>query len=159
MLLLDTLSRILHVSTAIVLVGGSVFTLFVLLPSVKMLTESAHRDFATAVTGRWKRFIYGGIALFLITGFYNYYRAMPSHRGDSLYHALLGTKMLLALVVFFLASALVGRSAKLEGFRKNKSRWLKAVVIIAAIIVCISGYLKVRGNPSMRSIEVVEVAG
>ena len=156
MLILDTLSRIVHVSTAIVLIGGSAFTLWVLLPSAKQLSEEAHSQLAAAINGRWKRFIHGGIALFLLSGFYNYVRAIPAHKGDGLYHGLLGTKMLLAFVIFFLASALVGRSAKLAGMRAAKGKWLKVIVLLAAIIVGVSGYLKVRGPSPTPAAEVVQ---
>ena len=64
-----------------------------------------------AIRARWKKFVHGGIALLILSGAFNYYRAMPLHKGDGLYHGLIGTKIILALVVFFLASALVGRSA------------------------------------------------
>ncbi|TWU01676.1 hypothetical protein [Neorhodopirellula pilleata] len=155
MLLLDIISRIVHVSTAIVLVGGSVFTLWVLLPSAKQLSDEAHAQLAAAINGRWKRFIHGGIALFLLSGFYNYVRAIPAHKGDGLYHGLLGTKMLLAFVIFFFASALVGRSPKLAGMRANKAKWLKVIVLLAAIIVGMSGFLKVRGPSSTPAPELV----
>ncbi|MCM2375206.1 hypothetical protein [Aporhodopirellula aestuarii] len=145
MLFLDTISRIVHVATAITLVGGSVFLLCVLLPSAKTLSEDAHKQLAQAINGRWKRFIHGGIALFLISGFYNYFRAIPNHKGDGLYHGLLGAKMLMAFVIFFFASALVGRSARFDGMRANRAKWLRVIVILAAIIVCISGFLKIRG--------------
>ncbi|WP_144058651.1 hypothetical protein [Rhodopirellula sp. SWK7] len=145
MFLIDTISRIVHVATAITLVGGSVFTLFVLLPSAKTLSSEAHKQLAEAINGRWKRFIHGGIALFLISGFYNYFRAIPNHKGDGLYHGLLGAKMLMAFVIFFFASALVGRSPRFDGMRANKSKWLGLIVLLATIIVCLSGFLKIRG--------------
>lgn len=145
---LDILSRIVHVGTAITLVGGSVFTLLVLMPSAKELPDAEHEQLAAAIKSRWKRFVHIGVTLFLVSGLYNYVRAIPNHRGDSLYHAMLGTKMLLALVVFFLAAALVGRSEKLEPIRRQKGKWLKVLVILAAIIVAISGFVKVRGIPN-----------
>lgn len=143
----DTLSRIVHVGTAITLVGGSVFMWLVLMPSAKELPDESHDQLAVAVKSRWKRFVHFGILLFLISGFYNYARAVPNHKGDGLYHALVGTKMILAFTVFFLAAALVGRSEKLEGIRANKGKWLRIVVLLAATIVCISGFVKVRGTP------------
>lgn len=145
MWIIDIVSRIVHVATAITLVGGSIFTLFVLLPSAKELSEESHAKLAAAVAGRWKRFVHIGVLLFLVSGFYNYIQAIPDHRGDGLYHALLGTKMLMALVVFFLAAALVGKSPKLEPIRRNRAKWLKVLVLIAATIVTISGFVKVRG--------------
>ncbi|WP_233215080.1 hypothetical protein [Rhodopirellula bahusiensis] len=157
MFTLDVLSRIIHVGTAITLVGGSAFMLIVLLPSAKLISDEAHQTLAQAVTGRWKRFIHGGILLFLLSGFYNYMRAIPNHKGDGLYHGLLGVKMLLAFTIFFLASALVGRSAAFEGIRQNRAKWLKVIVLFAAIIVGISGFVKVRG-PSINTVDANAVA-
>ncbi|MCC9644643.1 hypothetical protein LOC71_20405 [Rhodopirellula sp. JC740] len=145
MFALDVVSRIVHVATAITLVGGSTFLLLVLLPSAKLISEEAHQTLSQAVVGRWKRFIHAGILLFLVSGSYNYMRAIPNHKGDGLYHALLGIKMLLAFVIFFLASALVGRSAAFARIRENRSKWLGIVVFCAAVIVGISGFVKVRG--------------
>ena len=147
MWVVDVVSRIVHVGTAITLVGGSLFMLLVLMPSAKELSDESHQTLASAVQSRWKRFVHLGVALFLISGFYNYVRAIPQHRGDSLYHALLGTKMLLALGVFFLAAALVGRSSALESIRTQRGKWLKVLVVLAALIVAISGFVKVRGVP------------
>ena len=146
--ILDTVSRVVHISTAIVLVGGSVFTLLVLMPAAKQLPDEPHGQLAEAITGRWKRFVHIGVSLFIISGVYNYVRALPNHQGDALYHALLGVKMLLALGVFFLAAALVGRSTKLELIRRNRCTWLTVLVFLAAVIVAISGYVKVRGIPT-----------
>lgn len=148
MLAIDVLSRIVHVLTAITLAGGSVFTLFVLMPSARELADDAHSQLAAAITGRWKRFVHGGVLLFLISGFYNYMRAIPDHKGDGLYHALIGTKMLLAFGIFFLAAALVGRSEKLAGIRRNRAKWIKVLVLLAVIVVSISGFVKVRGKPT-----------
>ena len=122
----DVLSRIIHIGTAITLVGGTAFTLFVLMPSAKELPDDAHQQLAAAVGNRWKRFVHIGILLFLISGFYNYSRMVPLHKGDGLYHALLGIKILLAFCVFFLAAALVGRSEKLAGIRRDRAKWLRS---------------------------------
>ena len=144
-LLIDVISRILHVSTAIVLVGGSVFMTFVLLPTAEQLSTAEHDKLRGLINGKWKRYVHAGILLFLVTGFYNFYRQLPNHKGDGLYHALVGTKILLALGLFFIASALVGRSAAFESIRASRAKWLKIMVLLAAIIVGISGFVKVRG--------------
>ncbi len=151
--IVDFLSRFIHVATAITLVGGSAFMLLVLIPSAKQLTEESHDQLSGAVIGRWKPIVHIGIALFLASGLYNYIRAIDDHRGDTLYHALIGTKMLIALAVFFVAAALVGRSEKLEPIRKNRARWLRILVLMATVIVAISGFVKVRGEPHSAVVE------
>jgi hypothetical protein len=145
---IDVVSRVVHVSTAIVLIGGSAFTLLVLMPAAKKLGEEAHDSLRAAVNGRWKRFIHIGILLFLVSGFYNYFQAIGKHQGDGLYHGLLGIKMLLAFAIFFVASALVGKSPKFKSMRQSRAKWLTFIVAAAAVIVCISGYVKIRGVPA-----------
>ena len=58
-------SRWIHVGTAIVLVGGLVFLRFVLGPAAAQLPEEAHSKLKELVLAKWKKFIHGGIALFL----------------------------------------------------------------------------------------------
>lgn len=149
-LALYTISRFLHVATAIVLVGGTFFVRFILMPAAaQALTDADHLRLRGGIMAAWKRIVHGGIGLLLASGALNYYRVISeqSHKGDALYHALLGTKILLALVVFFIASALVGRAAKFEGMRQNARKWLAINVLLALLIVALSGFLKVRGIP------------
>jgi len=93
--------------------------------------------------------VHAGIALFILTGGINYYRVIAegSHKGDALYHAVLGSKIILALVIFFIASVLVGRSPAFDGMRRNAPKWMLVNLILAALIVVASGFLKVRGAP------------
>lgn len=146
---LFTLTRIAHVCTAIVLVGGTVFVRFVLLPAATaVLSEDVHAQLRAHIMGTWKKIVHTGIALLAISGFINFFRAIAdgSHKGDKLYHPLIGTKILLALAVFFIASVLVGKSAKFDAMRRNSRMWQTVLILLTAIIVCISGFLKVRGG-------------
>ena len=140
--ILAVVSRWVHVGTAIVLVGGTSFMKLVLSPSL----HGHSPELMTAIRRRWKRFVHGGIGLFILTGFFNYVRAMPEHKGDSLYHALMGTKIILAFAVFFIASALVGRSVGTQKFRDKSGSWMAVVLLLMAVIVGISGVLKVRAS-------------
>ena len=152
-LALFTITRVLHIATAIVLVGGTFFVRFVLLPAASAnLPDDLHAKLRGAITATWKKIVHLGIALFIISGGINYYRviAAGTHKGDALYHALLGTKIILALVVFFIASALVGRSAAFEGMRRNPRRWLMVNLLLAGVIVAVSGFLKVRDVPAAK---------
>jgi uncharacterized membrane protein len=143
----DLLSRWVHVGTAIVLVGGSVFMRYVLLPSAEQIPDDAHAALRGHVLGRWRKFVMIGIALFLLSGFYNYFRAMPAHRGDGLYHGLVGGKILLSFAVFFLASALVGRSPAFEPLRQARKKWLAVLILLSAAVVALGGAAKVAAKP------------
>ncbi|MFM7159352.1 MAG: hypothetical protein ACKO3P_03160, partial [Planctomycetaceae bacterium] len=83
------------------------------------------------------------------SGFFNYLKVIfeKSHKGDGLYHQLVGFKILIALAIFFISSALVGRSPGLQRFRDNGRYWLGVNLVLALVIVAISGFLKIRGIP------------
>lgn len=139
--IIELLSRWMHVGTAIVLLGGSVFMRFVLMPAAKPLPEADHDQLRQRILARWKRIVMIGIGLLLLTGFYNYV-GVDRERSPQ-YHMLMGIKIVLALGVFFLASALTGRSAGLAAIRQNSGRWLTVLIVLAAATVAIAGYLKV----------------
>ena len=150
------LSRWIHIGTAIVLVGGTVFLRFVLSPAAAQLAETEHAKLKELVMKSWKKYVHGGILLFLISGLYNYLVVQaPLHKGDKLYHALMGIKIILALAVFFLGSALVGRSKSFEGMRKNSKFWQLVMILVSALIVGISGYAKVAMPPTVASPQFV----
>lgn len=141
---ISILSRWTHIGTAIVLVGGTCFLRFVLGPAAAQLPDAEHAKLKELVMKTWKKFVHVGIALFLVSGFYNYLVVQaPNHKGDKLYHALMGTKIILAFAIFFFASALVGRSKTFDGMRKNAKFWQLMIIVMAAVIVGISGYAKV----------------
>ena len=90
--LVSLLSRWTHIGTAIVLVGGTVFLRFVLTPAAAQLSDDEHTKLKQLVMGTWKKFVHAGIALFLLSGFYNFIAVqVPKHKGDSVYHAVMGT--------------------------------------------------------------------
>ncbi len=153
-LILALISRWAHVGTAIVLVGGTAFFRLVVVPSL----EGDSTDLVRRIRERWKKFVHGGIALFLISGFYNYLVVMmPKHKGDGPYHMLVGTKMLLAFGVFFLASALVGSKPGTQKFRDQSKKWTGIMLLLSAVIVGISGFVKVRPYTAAPAADVIEV--
>jgi uncharacterized membrane protein len=143
--ILDVLSRWVHVGTSVVLVGGSVFMRYVLMPAAgASLGDAEHEALRGHLVARWKKYVMIGIALLLVSGLYNYIKvAIPQHKGDGLYHGLMGTKILLGIAVFFLASVLTGRSPKFEGLRQNRGKWLSVLILLSAIVIALGGVLKV----------------
>ncbi|HET6326322.1 MAG TPA: hypothetical protein VFG04_16735 [Planctomycetaceae bacterium] len=146
---INVASRWIHVSTAIVLIGGTVFIRYVLTPNAEQLPQTEHDRLRDLVTATWRKVVRAGILLFLLTGFYNYLVvAMPQHVHDKRYHMLMGIKILAAFGVFFLAEALVGRSAAFAPLRQRRKTWLMVLIIVAFAIVAISSLLRVRGVPA-----------
>src|SRR5690606_22052611 len=147
------LSRWVHVGAAVVLVGGSVFIRYVLMPAAAGLQESEHQALRERIGGRWKKFVMAGILLLLLSGFYNYLVvSLPAHRGDGFYHGVMGAKILLALGAFFLASVLTGRSPRFDSFRANPSKWLGVLILMTATVIALGGLLKVAASPAADAI-------
>ena len=154
-LLIPLISRWAHIGTAIVLVGGTTFFRFVVMPAL----GDENPELIEKIRNGWKKFVHGGIAVFIVSGFYNYIKAIPLHKGDGLYHMLVGTKMLLAFFVLFIASALVGRTAGTQKYRDGAKQWTGIMLLVAATIVGISGFVKIRGIQEKPSDPAAELSG
>ena len=136
--------RWLHMLAAITAVGGTFFMRFALVPSVPVLSDDQRKALHEQVRSRWVKFVMGAILFLLVSGFYNFFRRLNTLPADykGLYHALFGVKFLLALTIFFIASALMGRAAALAGIRQKAKFWLTVNVVLAVIVVCLSGVLR-----------------
>lgn len=146
MIVVEFLSRYAHVLTAVFLAGGALFLRFVLQPTVEGtdIKESLHER----LRPKWAKIVGIGIGILIVTGFYNYIAIeIPRHKGDGLYHMLLGFKMLAAFMAFFLASALTGRAAKLQKLRDNWPATGGLLALLLVFVIGIGSFLKVRGVP------------
>ncbi|HET6881947.1 MAG TPA: hypothetical protein VFI31_17405 [Pirellulales bacterium] len=161
---LAILFRWMHILAAITAVGGTIFMRMALVPSVPVLSEEQRKLLHEQIRSRWVKFVMGAILFLLLSGFYNFFRRINAGLDADykrLYNMFFGIKFLLALVIFFVASALTGRAAALERFRKNARFWLSVNVFLAVAVVCISGVLRFvpSANPSAGSQQSVPVEG
>ena len=139
-------SRWAHVLGAIVLLGGGLFSRLVLLPVISGLADDEQVRWHDLIRSKWAKWVGISTGVILLSGLYNYLVvAVPNHKGDGLYHGLMGAKMLMALAIFFLAAALAGKSAALEGIRRKRKLWMTVTVLLGVAAVMIAGYLKMRG--------------
>lgn len=136
--------RWLHVIGGAILLGAAVFTRFALLPAASSaLSPEAHEQLRAAVRSRWAKIVGAVIGVVLLSGFYNYLvYGVPAHKGQPLYHAVMGTKIILAFVVFFLASILVGRTSLAQKFQAKASTWLLVTIGLGIIIFAMGGFLR-----------------
>lgn len=132
-------SRILHVLAAVMLGGGLFYLRAVLSPAGAEACYAGRRSV-------WAKWV--GVASFLLvaTGLFNFFVILSQYRDagqklPSSYHMLFGFKVLLALLVMFIASILAGKTAAAERFRGNLARWLNvgwtaviAIVVLGALL-------------------------
>ncbi len=143
---LSVLLRWLHIVAAVLLAGGALFWCCVLRPAASELDDATAAGLRQRVAARFSKIVMLAILLLLVSGlinFININRSLPADANKMLYHGLFGIKFLLALVVFFLASALSGRSAAFEKLRANAKTWLSLTSTLAVAIILISGVMRV----------------
>lgn len=140
---LELTMRWIHVLSAVIAVGGTLFLVLVLQPAItKGIPKSDQEAFRTLAMKRWKLMFHPLIILFLISGFYNYIVVTSGrHDGQSLYHALFGVKFLLALAFFFFV--IVGTSTMGWSARLRETKAVGALMVLTAVaLVLVGGFMK-----------------
>ena len=137
------LSRWIHITAAIVAIGAVAFQRFALLPAAKqVLSDEKQKELREGIRSRWAKFVHGCIVLLLVTGGLNFVMlAMPPKVEPMPYHGIFGVKFFAAMGIFFLASALSGRSPGFAHFREKGMKWLSVILVLALVVVFLSGML------------------
>jgi hypothetical protein len=131
---LQVVMRFLHFSSMAVLLGGVAYWRMVVIPSTAALTEEERAELSERDAAAFRPFVLAAVAGSVISGIFNILLS-PGH--DLTHNIVLGVKLLLAVHVF---------SSVLLAVRKGHSsrpRTLTGVLVAGAIIVAVSGYLKV----------------
>ena len=136
----EVVSRVLHILSAMVLVGGLFYIRTVLYPAGEAACYADRRS-------TWAKWV--GIATFflLASGFYNFFmiNGQAKEVGEGLpkvYHMLIGIKMLLGFLVMFIASILAGKTSLADRFRTKMGMWLNIGWLSAMAIVVIGAVLR-----------------
>ena len=140
--------RWLHIVSATLALGVPIYVRFVLSPALQGADEAARTAVQEGIARRWRIWVHVLIVVFLATGFYTYLVVArwrsdaypPELRGR--YHMLLGIKIVIALAIFFIASALAGRSAAFASIRANAKTWLNILVVLGLVLVAISNVVR-----------------
>ena len=140
---LSIINRWIHIVTVVVAIGGSVFMRVVLMPAAHaVLSEDVHNKLRVQLMARWRNVVHVSVAVLIVTGFVNILISLKENVPPMPYHALFGVKLIGALIVFFLAIALAGSSPGFSKFREQRGKWLSVQIVLAAVIILLSGLLK-----------------
>jgi len=150
---LTLLLRWAHVLAAIAALGGLAFARFGLVPALAEVDAATRERIHDAIRRRWLPWVIGAITLLLGSGLANFFlfngrvKAAPElwggdWMGQTGYHALFGVKFLLAMIVFYLASGMVGRGASTQWIRDARKQWLTVTVGLGVAVVLISGWMR-----------------
>jgi putative copper export protein len=143
---LNVVVRWIHVSSAVVGVGGIAFLGLVLLPAARRGgTEGAQAALEAALPG-FRQMLHVVIALLLLTGFYNLSVVVPKANGlgdlKSTYHQVLGMKILMAFVLFGTASVVAAAARRPGGFQPRHAQMLSLSLALAAVVLFLSATLR-----------------
>lgn len=144
--------RWFHLVAAMAAVGGTIFMRFALVPSVSVLTDDERKSLHEQVHSRWAKLVAASVAFLLISGLVNFVMFLSESKTapwdqwrqtyNSLYQFVFGAKFALAMVVFFIASALAGRGEATKKFRQDAKWWMTVNLILALIVVVLSNVLR-----------------
>lgn len=139
MAILDILMRYVHISSAILAVGGMAYILVCLWPSMRLVDDSFRATILELTERRFSRLLHIAIAGLLISGIYNWVRLAGVYLDmGPIGNALIGTKVLAALVMFVIAW---GRALKLiQGGRPRM--WLMINLHLGAIVILLGAVLR-----------------
>jgi uncharacterized membrane protein len=138
-------SRWLHVASAVVAVGGMVFLRLALMPAMAAQEEPVRQAVMGPVVRRFKILVHSAIGLLLLTGTYNMLVALPKARAltyHSFYHSILGTKILLALILFGIAFPVLSSPPAFGNIQESRRRWVTVLVALGLVILLFSAILR-----------------
>lgn len=144
------LSRWFHILPAILLVGGTLFMRLSLVPAA--LESEVTPEYRESVRRRWAKLVALSVLFLLVSGLYNSYLKAMGFKLGGLYNGLLLVKIVLAFVIFYLASVLSGRSKTAQKFREREAHWLNILCVLMLSVVLIAGYMKMSSASAPKKI-------
>ena len=135
-----TFAQWVHVSAAVIGVGGMAFMLFVLFPSTGVLADEQRDGLLKAVMGRFRWVSWSVIFLLIASGLYNIKLVWLVPWGP--YWKFLTIKIALAAVIFLIIFCLTIPLGIFNGFRRQRGLWLSIAFTLAMAVILISAYLR-----------------
>ncbi len=138
---MSTFVQWVHVTAAVVGVGGIGFLLGFLLPAASRLNPEQRELLLKTVMARYRWASWAVVVLLAGSGLYNvkeFYWDL--HWGVA--WIWLTIKIVLALLVFAISFSLTLPFKTLNWFRARRSTWLLIAFILAALVIYISAYLR-----------------
>lgn len=139
-MLLNALIQWLHITAAVVGVGGIAFMRLILIPSLGQLEPPARQRLLESVLPKFRLTVWTVIGVLIGSGLYNL--ATSDHLGDPRYLRALEIKILLAVILFAISFGTTLPFPALAGMQKQRSRWLAVNLVLGIIILLFSAYLR-----------------
>jgi uncharacterized membrane protein len=137
----SSLVQWIHLSAAVMCVGGIGFLLAVFYPCTEALNPELRDQLLRVVTKRFRWCVWAAIILMLTSGLYNIrLRAWEAMWGP--YWRWLTVKFVLAFFFFTILLLLTLPMRALERFRARRQMWLSVAFALGMVVILISAYLR-----------------
>ncbi len=138
---MSTLIQWVHLTAAVIGVGGIGFLLVILFPCARLLNPDQQALLLKAVSEKFRWVSWAVILLLLGSGLYN----LRQFYWDSpwgLAWKMLTLKIVLALLVFAISFCLTLPLKFLDRFRARRTTWLSIAFALAIVVIYVSAYLR-----------------
>jgi uncharacterized membrane protein len=135
-----TFAQWVHVTAAVLGMGGIGFLLVILIPATRVLSPEQREVLLKAVLGKFRWVSWAVIILLLASGLYNVRLAWEVPWGT--YWKFLTIKIILALLVFAISLCLTVPLKFLAWFRARRDLWLSVAFGLGIATLLISAYLR-----------------
>jgi len=138
---MPTFLQWVHVTAAVMAVGGMAFLLIVLTPGLGDLQTQQRDQMNKEVIDRFRWVLWSSMAVLLLSGLYSireYYWEMAWGKSWE----LLTVKIIVACIVFVIGLALTLPVKLFDWVRARRQVWLEIAVGLSVVIIFISAYLR-----------------
>ncbi len=156
-MIFELILRWIHILAAIVLVGGTFYQRFALVPAL-LSTSSNEPAVSEACRDRWSKWVMASSGLLLVTGLFNAIQMIQGYDFEgAMYHGLVAVKLVIALAIFWISAVLAGRSSLAQQFREKAVFWLTVNVVLSVLIVCLAGVMGMQKRVEHTDAQVITV--
>lgn len=134
--ILQIVMRVIHIVSAITAVGGLMFAMICVKPAVRVIEDTLRESVLEVLRKRFHKVLFFAIVGLVVSGAYNWVLLAGTYKAmGPIGNALIGTKVLLALIMFAVVWARASGIIKVDKVAQMINIHLAAIVIILAAVL------------------------
>lgn len=136
--IVNIIVRVVHIGSVVALVGGTLFMVFAMKPSLKLVDEQLRQSLMTLARKRFMRITHTAISLLILSGAWTWYQNVEVYRNASkALQAVLGMKVLIALVIFAIIFGVAAGALK-----GCPARWAWINIALALVVIILAAVVR-----------------
>jgi uncharacterized membrane protein len=131
--IVNIIVRVIHIGSVVALVGGTLFMVFAMKPSLKLVDDQLQDALLKLARKRFMRITHTAITLLILSGAWSWYQNFEVYRNASkAVHGILGMKVLIAVAIFVI---IFGTAMGVIKGCPVKWAWVNLVLALIVIIL------------------------